>query len=267
MPRPPRVYKCSAIVLRQRKLGEADKIVTLYTAEFGKVDAVAKGVRRIKSRLAGHVEPLRHGSFMLARGRNLDIVTQVQSIESFQVLRDDLSKLSYALYAAELMDRATELRAENFDLYRLLLDTLRRFTERDDLERILRYYEMRLLMQLGYKPELELCVVCGSELGEGEVVRWAPSLGGAVCSSCKPQEVSLTALPQESLAAMRLLQSDAATVIDELVLDHETARDLERILRAAIHHALDQDVRSAAFLDAVRRTARPIHQTRGAGVR
>ncbi len=267
MPRPPRVYKCSAIVLRQRKLGEADKIITLYTAEFGKVDAVAKGVRRIKSRLAGHVEPLRHGSFMVARGRNLDIVTQVQSIESFQVLRDDLSKLSHALYAAELMDRAPEERSENFDLYRLLLDTLRRFTERDDLERILRYYEMRLLMQLGYKPELELCVVCGSELGEGEVVRWAPSLGGAVCSSCKPQEVSLTALPQESLAAMRLLQSDAASVIDELLLDHETARDLERILRAAIHHALDQDVRSAAFLDAVRRTARPVRQTRGAGVR
>ena len=66
---------------------------------------------------------------------------------------------------------------------------------------------------------------------------------------------------------MRLLQSDAASVIDDLVLDHETARDLERILRAAIHHALDQDVRSAAFLDAVRRTAQPVRQTRGAGVR
>ena len=267
MPRPPRVYKCSAIVLRQRKLGEADKIITLYTAEFGKVDAVAKGVRRIKSRLAGHVEPLRHTSFMLARGRNLDIVTQVQSIESFQALRDDLNKLSHALYAAELLDRATEERSENFDLYRLLLDTLRRFTERDDLERILRYYEMRLLMQLGYKPELELCVVCGSELGEGKVVRWVASLGGAVCPSCKPRDVSLRALPQESLAAMRMLQSDNATVIDDLVLDHETAHDIERILRDAIHHALDQDVRSAAFLDDVRRTARPVRQTRDAGVR
>ena len=267
MPRPPRVYKCSAIVLRQRKLGEADKIITLYTAEFGKVDAVAKGVRRVKSRLAGHVEPLRHGSFMLARGRNLDIVTQVQSIESFQALRDDLNKLSHALYAAELLDRATEERSENFDLYRLLLDTLRRFTERDDLERILRYYEMRLLMQLGYKPELELCVVCGSELGEGKVVRWVASLGGAVCPSCKPRDVSLRALPQESLAAMRMLQSDNATVIDDLVLDHETAHDIERILRDAIHHALDQDVRSAAFLADVRRTARPVRQTRDAGVR
>ena len=267
MPRPPRVYKCSAIVLRQRKLGEADKIITLYTAEYGKVDAVAKGVRRIKSRLAGHVEPLRHCSFMLARGRNLDIVTQVQSIESFQALRDDLSKLSHALYAAELLDRATEQRSENFDLYRLLLDTLRRFTERDDLERILRYYEMRLLMQLGYKPELELCVVCGSELGEGEVVRWAPSLGGAVCSSCKPQDVALSAVSQDSLLAMRILQSDTAAAIDDFVLDHETGREIERILRDAIHHALDQDVRSAAFLDTVRRTVGPVRHTRDAGVR
>ncbi len=159
MPRPPRVYKSAAIVLHQRKLGDADKIITLYTAEYGKIDAVAKGVRRVKSRLAGNVEPLRHASFMLARGRNLDIVTQVQSIESFQVLRDDLSRLSHALYAAELLDRATEQREENFALYRLLLDALRRLAGRDDLERVLRYYEMQVLIQLGYKPELDQCVV------------------------------------------------------------------------------------------------------------
>src|SRR3972149_1127095 len=114
MPQPPRVYKTPAIVLRQRKLGDADKIITLYSAEYGKLDAVAKGVRRITSRLAGHVEPLSHGSFMLAHGRNLDVITQVQTIETFQPLRDNLERLSRALYAAELVDRATKARRQKF---------------------------------------------------------------------------------------------------------------------------------------------------------
>src|SRR3990172_10493241 len=134
MPQPPRVYKTPAIVLRQRRLGDADKIITLYTASYGKLDAVAKGVRRVTSRLAGHVEPLSHGSYLLAHGRNLDIITQAQTIEPFQPLREDLDRLSRALYAAELLDRATEERAENFSLYRLLLDTLPRLTEADELD-------------------------------------------------------------------------------------------------------------------------------------
>ena len=256
MPRPPRVYKTPAIVLRQRKLGETDKIITLYTAEYGKVDAVAKGVRRVKSRLAGNVEPLSHGSFLVAHGRNLDIITQVQSIESFQPLHDDLGRLSHALYAAELLDRATEERSENFALYGLLLDTLRRLAGRDHLERTLRYYEMAILGQLGYKPELQQCVVCGAELVRGKVVRWAASLGGVVCSNCRPQNTALSTLSPSTLNALRVLQSENFQDIVELDLGHDTAVALEQLLREAIHHALDQDVRSAAFLDEVRKRPR-----------
>ena len=256
MPRPPRGYKSPASVLRQRRLGETDKIITLYTADYGKVDAVAKGVRRVKSRLAGNVEPLSHGSFLLARGRNLDIITQVQSIESFQPLHDDLGRLSHALYAAELLDRATEERSENFALYRLLLDTLRRLTERDDLERTLRYYEMAVLGQLGYQPELQQCVVCGAEIARGEVVRWAGNLGGVVCSSCRPQNTALSTLSPTTLDALRALQTENFQGVVDLELDHDMAAALEHLLRDAIHYALDQDVRSAAFLDEVRRRPR-----------
>jgi len=239
-------------------LGETDKIITLYTAEFGKVDAVAKGVRRTKSRLAGNVEPLSHAAFMLARGRNLDIVTQVEPIESFQQLRDDLGPLSHALYAAELLDRATEEREENFALYRLLLDTLRRLMSGDDLDHVLRFYEMTLLGQLGYAPELNQCVVCGAKLAEGEMAKWAAGLGGAVCSECKPQEVALTALHPATLNAMRVLQSETYPVSARAPIDEQVADDLEGLLRDAIHYALDQDVRSAAFLDDVRRRAKQL---------
>jgi DNA repair protein RecO (recombination protein O) len=123
MPRP-RVYKTQAIVLRQRKLGEADKIVTLYTAHGGKVDAVAKGVRRTKSRLAGNLEPLTLGSYLLAEGRELDIVTQAETVDAFPALRDGLERISRGLYCAELVDRLTPDRAESNSIFRLLYQTL-----------------------------------------------------------------------------------------------------------------------------------------------
>ncbi|MEX0785989.1 MAG: DNA repair protein RecO [Dehalococcoidia bacterium] len=255
MAKPPRVYKTPAIVLRQRKLGDTDKIITLYTAEFGKLDAVAKGVRRLKSRLAGHVEPLNHGAYMLARGRNLDIITGAQTTETFQAVREDLGRLSHALYAAELLDRATEERAENFALYRLLLDALRRLESQDDLDLALRYFEITLLGHLGYRPELDACVVCRRPLAE-ESCNWAPGLGGAVCASCRPAEVVLHALSVNALKILRLLQAGRYQDVTRVQLSEGLSAELERHLRDAVHYALDRDVRSAAFLDIVRRPVR-----------
>ncbi len=268
MPQPPRVYKTPAIVLRQRRLGDADKIITLYSANHGKLDAVAKGVRRVKSRLAGHVEPLNHGSYLLAHGRNLDIITQAQTIETFQPLRDDLGRLSRSLYAAELVDRSTEERSESFALYRLLLDTLRRLAQRDDLDLVLRFFEMSLLGQLGYRPELQQCIVCGRPL-EAEQNAWAPGIGGVVCPRCRPGEVALRPLSLNAFKVLRLLQGASFQEVARVRIDPELGEELELHLRDAIHYALDRDIRSAALLDAVRRGPgnRAIKPLRSAGSR
>lgn len=252
MPRPPRVYTTPAIVLRQRRLGEVDKIITLYTANYGKVDAVAKGVRRVRSRLAGSVEPLGHCQYQLARGRNLDIITQVQPIETFQPLREDLGRLSRALYAAELVDRSTEERAENFPLYRLLLDTLRRLNQGGELDLALRFFELALLDQLGYRPQLDACVVCrGALAAEGN--SWGPGVGGAICPSCRPTDTPLSHLSPEGLAALRLLQTRGFREVEQAAIGPDVADEIERHLRSALHYALEREVRSAAFLDVVRR--------------
>src|SRR4030042_4626425 len=149
---PPRVYKTEAIVLRQRKLGEADKIVTLFTPNYGKLEAVAKGVRRPKSRLAGHLEVLTYTSAMLAQGRNLDVVTQAQVIESFAPLRDDLHRLSRALYAAELVDRFSPEGAESYHIFQFLFGTLRRLAAGAAVDIVLRYFAMQLLNLAGFPP-------------------------------------------------------------------------------------------------------------------
>jgi DNA repair protein RecO (recombination protein O) len=253
MPKPPRLYKTPAIVLRQRKLGDTNKIITLYSASFGKVEAVAKGVRRVTSRLAGHVEPLSHGNFMFAHGRNLDVITQIQTIETFQPLRDDLERLSRALYIAELVDRATEERAENFSLYRLLLNTLRRLSGENDLDTTVRFFEISLLAELGYRPQLDTCAHCHRPL-PADGVTWAPSVGGVVCRErdCLPVDAPVRAISPQALDTLRLLQKGDYQTVAALGPAPDLGEEIERLLRDAVHFALERDVRSAAFVDAVR---------------
>ncbi len=252
MSQPPRVYTTPAIVLHQRRLGDADKILTLYTANFGKVDAVVKGVRKTKSRMAGHVEPLTHATFQLAKGKTLDIVTQVETIEPFQVLRDDLERMSRSLYACELLDKFTETHEPNFELYRLLLDTLRRLATRDDFDTAVRYYEMALLDAMGYRPELEECVTCRARLKQ-VTNYWTAAGGGVVCASCRTDEMAVRPVSANAVKLLRLLLhgrfSDAARV----TIDNGLSDELERTLLEYVRWVLERDVRSTAFIDTLRK--------------
>jgi len=140
-----RNYQTQGIILKQTKLGEFDKIVTIYTPEFGKLRAVAKGACRTKSKLGGNVEPLTHSSMLLAKGRNLDIVTQSQTINGFLTLKSDLWRMACGLYILELIDSFTVEGGENRPLFDLLLDILNQLSESDSNEAILRYFELHLL--------------------------------------------------------------------------------------------------------------------------
>ena len=249
---PPRTYKTTAIVLRQRKLGEADKILTLLTANHGKLDAVAKGVRRPTSKLAGHVEPLTYSTLLLAQGRELDIVTQAETLEPLTPLREDLERLGRGLYAAELVDRFSPDRQEAYPLFRLLLETLRRLATCDDLDLVLRYFEVQLLDELGYRPQLDRCVSCDAAL-EPTTNFWSAASGGVLCPACAADEPLARELSLGALKVLRLLQrgsfGDAARVRIAAAL----AQELERHLGEYIRYVLERDVRSAAFLDTLRR--------------
>ena len=254
----PRVYKTAALVLRQRKLGDADKIITLYTANHGKLDVVAKGVRKTRSRLAGHVEPLTQAMFMLAKGKSLDVVTQVETVESFQQVRDDLDRLSRGLYCAELLEKFTETHEEHFSLYRLLLDTLRRLGEREDIDTPVRYFEMALLDELGYRPELEECVTCRRALAP-VTNYWSAGGGGAVCPDCRIEESAVRPLSPNAVKLLRLLLHGRFADVARVSVDPQLASELERAMREYVRWVLERDVRSAGFIDAVRtrHTPRP----------
>jgi DNA repair protein RecO (recombination protein O) len=248
----PRVYSTPAIVLRQRRLGDADKILTLYTANFGKVDAVAKGVRKSKSRMAGHVEPLAHASFQLAKGKTLDIVTQVETIDSFQTLRDDLERMSRALYVCELLDKFTETHEANFALFRLLLDTLRRIATQSDMDIATRFYEMSLLDAMGYRPELEECVTCRTRL-KAVTNYWTAAGGGVVCAACRTEETAVRPVSANAVKLLRLLLHGRFGDVSRVTMSADLAAELERAMLEYVRWVLERDVRSAAFIDTLRK--------------
>lgn len=247
----PKVYQADVVVLRQRRLGEADKILTLYSPVYGKFDAVAKGVRKLTSRKAGHLEVLSYSHLLLATGQNLDIITQAQTIESFLALRQDLERLSRALYVAEVVDRFTEIREENPALFRLLLDTLHRLAERRELDLALRYFELHLLGLVGYQPQLGRCVHCDGTLVPGQNF-WTASGGGVLCPSCQAHEAIVRSLSLNGLKVLRLMQQAPFAAVARVRIAPPLAAELERCLRESIRYLLEREVRTAAFLDELR---------------
>ena len=248
----PRLYKTEAIILRQRRLGEADRMLTVYTLAYGKMDVKAKGVRKTTSRMAGHLQPLTRCMLQLAQGHTSDVVAGCQTLESYQALRDDLDRLSRALYAAELTDRMVPENVQGVATYRLLADTFARLGEADASDLALRFFEMRLLDQSGFRPQLDECVACGGAL-KPEQNYFVPQAGGAVCSACVPGLPGSRVLSVNGLKILRLLQRGAYKDIARLKLPEDLAQEVERHLRSYVVHVLERDINAAAFIERLRR--------------
>jgi DNA repair protein RecO (recombination protein O) len=259
-----RNYQTQGIILKQSKLGEFDKIVTIYTPEFGKVRAVAKGACRPRSKLGGNVEPLTHSLLFLARGRNLDIVTQGQTINGFLALKTDLWRMACGLYLLELIDAFTVEGSETRPLFDILLEVLNQLEKSDRNEAILRYFELQLLDCLGYRPQLHRCVGCGLPL-KPKVNFLSPGKGGLLCPNCSSpddgsgsQTEAMT--PERSfpvsvagLKVLRLWQScDYATAM-RVRMKMDLSQELERLLCDYIEYILQRELKSLAWLRRVRK--------------
>jgi DNA repair protein RecO (recombination protein O) len=247
-----RIYKTEAIILRQRKLGEADRILTLFAPTLGKIYAKAKGVRKTSSRLGGHLQPLTRCVLQLAQGHALDVITGCETLYSFRGLRDNLERLSRALYACELTDRMIAEHVHNYPTYRLLLDTLSRLETGPDPDTALRFFEMRLLDQAGFKPEVEHCVGCGKALEPVDNF-FAPIAGGAVCRDCVPGLAGPRVMTLNGLKVLRLLQRGSYNDVARVKVPEELAEEVERHLRSYIIGVLERDVNAAAFIERLRR--------------
>jgi DNA repair protein RecO (recombination protein O) len=247
-----RVYRTEAVVLRRFNLGEADRLLTLYTLKYGKVKAIAKGARRPKSRKAGHLEPFTRVQLMMARGRDLDIITQAEAIDTYPQLRADLVRIGQASYVIELVDAFTVERDENRLLFSLLATTLDRLAHLGTVEASMRFFELRLLELSGFHPELFVCLNCKDEI-KPEDQYFSAAQGGAICARCGTGRKDVQPITLTALKVLRHFQRSSYETAAKVQIRSSVHTELDALMEDYINYLLERRLHTTQFLRRVKR--------------
>ena len=239
-------------MLRHTDYGEADRILTLYTRQLGKTRAIVKGARKLASRKAGHLEPFTHVKLQLATGRDLYTVSQADTVDAYLALREDLLLTGQALYVIELLDRFTyEDHLENPTLFRLLTETLARLASKSDPWLTIRYYEMRLLDELGFRPRLFECANCGREI-QAENQFFSFNAGGVICPTCGRGLPNLTGISVEALKYLRHFQRSSYREASRARPSPEVQKEAETLMQGYFTYLLERELNTPGFLKRIR---------------
>lgn len=252
MPARERTYRTEAIILRRKDFGEADRVLTLFTPERGKFRAVAKGIRKPRSRKAGHLELFTCSKLLLAKGRDLDVITQAETVYAYRPLRENLLRGAYAAYAVELLDKFTPDNEDNPDLYGLLREALGWLGTTENLALTMRYYELHLLSMAGYQPQLFRCVACGNKI-VAENQYFSIQDGGAVCAKDGKTYPGALPVSLNGLKYLRYAQSNTYARVSAAKLPTGVAAEMEALLARYITHILERQLKSVEFLKLIRR--------------
>jgi len=258
-----RLYRVDAIVLKRRDMGEADRLLTCFTRERGKLTLLGKGVRKPASRKAGHVELFCHSRFLVARGRTWDIVTQAEAINQFPALREDLLRTAYAYCVAELLDRVTQEQDENVAMFDLLLETLGRLSAAREGRIPTRFFELHLLSLAGFRPELFACLECGEPI-QPAANYFHYAKGGVLCRRCGGEINGSRKISLPALKVLRYMQTHEYAAIERLELRESVHRETEEILYHYLTYVLEQNLKSVRFLRLLREQIKGGHFNLGA---
>ncbi len=243
-------YPSEGLVLHRFPLSETDRVVTLLSPGYGKFAAVAKGARGPKSRLSGATEPFTRCKMLLATGKTFDIITQCEVVRSYTSIRSNMELLARAAYLCELTDRLLLERQPSpvgFELLCWALDLLD--SAPHDPDTVVHAYEMRLLSEVGYQPQLDECVRCRA--ASDRTTGFSPSLGGAVCDACDWITDTIRTDAQ-TLCYLRLLLSGEAEELLQLNSSAHARGQVARCMRRHIGYRIDRELKSADFLEMLR---------------
>lgn len=258
--------RCEAVVIRVRDYGDADRLVTLYSREKGKVYAVARGARRSKSRFVG-VQPFVHGAFSLfssGGAGGASSLSQFQVLSPFRVLREDLDLMAGASYIAQVIDEITAAGDPNEEVFRLLLWSLGAlekskgalFEVRDGIKAdvgvggaVLRIFEIKLLQYLGYRPHLDSCVRCGST----PATFFHAASGGLLCERCRGLTTDAVTLSPGSVSIMKAVLSTSLAKLGVLRMTPFQSSELRRPLEEYISIVAGRPIRALEFLKILER--------------
>jgi DNA repair protein RecO (recombination protein O) len=249
-----RSYRTTAIILKRRDFGEADRMLTILTPRHGKVDVLAKGARKLTSPKTGHVELFTRAEMIIHTGRDFGLVAQAEMTAPHVPLREDLMRGAYAAYTAELLDRFTSDTGEEDTslLYNLTDETLARISDDSDPRLAVRYFEIRLLDLVGFRPELNLCII-GREQVQPADQFFSHVQGGVICPQHAGRSQSSVPIPMMTLKLLRHMQRSSYPHVKALEISPALHDDVERILLGYVTYLLERRLQSVEFVRRVRR--------------
>lgn len=237
--------KCEGIVIRSIDYGETNKIITLYTREFGKIGVMARGAKKPSSRFSAVTQLFHYGTYLFQGSRGLGQLQQAETIESFRSIREDIFLTAYASFIAELLDKGTEERKPSSSLYDLFYLSLRYIDEEYDPEIIMNIVELKMLSVFGFAPELNRCVNCGAQDG---TFSFSVREGGLLCHRCDhidPYKIKISPIVVRLLRVLYYMDLNRLGTIS---IKEETKLEIRKVLDAYYGEYLGVELKSKRFL-------------------
>lgn len=238
-----RSYSTEAILLDRRPYGEADRILVVFTPHHGRLDLIAKGASKTKSRSGPYLDLCNWVRLELATGRELDVVRSVQPVKSFPSLRTDLERYCHACYLVELVKTLTHVEEPHQNVFELLTRSLVLLDEGIDPWVITRHFEMALLNELGYRPQLFRCVSCDEEI-TATTNAFSAVLGGLLCANCRDLDPVAIPLSVNAQKYLRVMQRDGLAAVARLAPSAAEKAEVQHVTETYARYVADRDLRS-----------------------
>lgn len=241
-----RQYKTQGIIIKRSNFSEADRLFSIYTRDYGKISAIAHGVRKTKSKLAGHLELFYLTDFQIHKGKNIDTVTGANLITRYDNLRNNKELINHTYYISELIYRSTHenlASREIFELTKNIFSVL----NLENKEKMACYFELKLFDILGHRPEVKKCVICLKEVSE-EKNYFDYQSGGLVCGKCLKHKDKAIKIDSNLIKLLRIIEKQNQAYFTKIKTNPKMI-DCLRICISQIRHAvLENELKSSKYL-------------------
>jgi DNA repair protein RecO (recombination protein O) len=242
------LQKCEGIVIRSTDYGETNKIITIYTREWGKIGFMARGAKKPNSRLSAITQLFTYGYFLVQRGSGLGSLQQGEIISSMRSIREDIFLTAYSSYLVELTDKGTDEKKPNPFLFELLYQTLNYLNEGYDQDVLVNIYEMKMLNVMGLYPILNQCSVCGCTDGH---FSFSIREGGFLCHRCLEKDPYHFKISQATAKLLRLFYYIDLSRLGNISLKPETKAELKKVISTYYDEYSGLHLKTKKFLDSM----------------
>ncbi len=239
-----RPYKTEAINLRVQQFGEADKLMTFFSPDYGKIKTIAKGARKPGSKFGGRLEIFAYNNLLLAAGKEFSILSQIETIENFKELREDIDKLKAGIYFIRLVDAGTEVGQKNEDLFNLILESLYLLKDSFNKSLLTKIFEIKFMDVEGFFPTLDKCVSCSKKVTvEPKKIKFNLSRGGILCSQCSKKIFGGIEMPYEAVKVISTIKNENFKDLEKYKINEKLLEEIDLIVRPYLSENIGYDIK------------------------